>query len=259
MKLDFVLYEKRDRIAYVTIDRSKVMNAVHPPCGAELAQVWDDFAADGDLRAAILTGAGTKAFCAGVDLRYVTENPKNPRPHVKGGFAGLTARFDIHKPIIATVNGYALGGGFELALACDLIIAAEHAVFGLTEPKRGFIASAGGVHRLPRQLPLKLAMELLLTGRTIDAHRAMAIGLVNEVVPASKLIETATSIAREIVDSAPLSITATKQIAMHGLEMSLEEAVTGHWPAQSQVYASEDGAEGARAFVEKRKPVWRGR
>jgi len=178
MELKFVKYEKRGHLAYVTINRPEVMNALHPPCSLEMDQVWDDFVADKQMWVAIITGAGDKAFSAGNDLKFTAEHPEMFRGGAgealrsKGGFAGLTSRFDITKPIIAAVNGFALGGGFEIALACDLIIAAEHARFGLPEPRVGLMAAAGGVHRLPRHIPLKIAMGMMLTGRHITAQEA---------------------------------------------------------------------------------------
>src|SRR5262245_14199006 len=194
MTLEFVRYEKRDRIAWVTINRPEVMNALHPPANEELSRVWDDFAADPDVWVAILTGAGDRAFSAGNDLKYTAQHgvPRMPA----GGFAGLVAR-ELWKPLIAAVNGFALGGGLEIALACDVIIAAEHARLGLPEPRVGLMAAAGGVHRLPRHIPLKVAMGLMLTGRHLSAPEALRLGLVNEVVPGGDLLAVAERWARE--------------------------------------------------------------
>ncbi len=175
MDLQFIKYEKRGRLAYITINRPEVMNALNPQCHWELHQIWDDFAADNNLWIAILSGTGERAFSAGHDLKYSAEHP-DPIELPPGGFGGFTARFDINKPIIAAVNGLALGGGFELALASDIVVAAEHARFGLPEPRVGLIAGAGGVHRLPRQIPLKIAMSLMLTGRQISAARCLPPG-----------------------------------------------------------------------------------
>src|SRR5215207_9894374 len=171
MEYQYATYEKRDHLAFITINRPEVMNALHPPASEELSAIWDAFATDPDLWVAILTGAGDRAFSAGNDLKYTAAHanqPTGPRPPLKGGFGGITARFDLFKPIIAAGNGWAMGGGCEMALACDIIIAAEHARFGLPEPRVGLIAGAGGVHRLPRQLPLKIAMGMMLTGKQID-------------------------------------------------------------------------------------------
>ena len=174
MEFEFIRYEKRDRIAYVTINRPEVMNALHPPAHEELARVWDDVVTDPEIWVAILTGTGDRAFSAGNDLKWTTLHgvPRMP----KGGFGGLVARDDLWKPLIAAVNGFALGGGLELALACDVIIAAEHARLGLPEPRVGLMAAAGGVHRLPRHVPLKVAMGMILTGRPVSAAEAARIG-----------------------------------------------------------------------------------
>lgn len=258
MELEFVRYEKRGRVAYVTLNRPEVMNSLHPPCHQELEQVWDDFASDRESWVAILTGAGERAFSAGNDLKYTAERGYSQRVPARGGFGGLTARFDINKPIIAAVNGYALGGGFEIALACDIIVAAEHAKFGLPEPRVGLAALAGGIHRLPRQLPLKIAMGMMLTGRQITAREAMGLGLVNEVVPAGELSAAADRWAAQILECAPLSVQATKEAAMAGLAMPLAEAVQNRFPAIDRLRGSKDLIEGPRAFAEKRKPNWRG-
>jgi dehydration protein DpgD len=257
MDLEFIKYEKRGRLAYVTINRPEVMNALHPQCHHELAAVWDDFAADPGVWLAIVTGAGDRAFSAGHDLKYsATHRGPIELPH--GGFAGITARFDINKPLIAAVNGLALGGGFEIAMACDIVIAAEHARFGLPEPRVGLIAGAGGTHRLPRQLPLKIAMSLMLTGRQITAQEACRLGVVNEVVPLKDLLPAAERWAAEIMECAPLSVQATKESALKGLDMPLEQAVTTRFPTMERLLTSHDCEEGPRAFAEKRKPVWRG-
>ena len=270
---DFVIYEKRDHIAYVTINRPEFMNALHAPAGAEMGQVWADFRDDSDSWVAIVTGAGERAFSAGMDLRAraaanaAGDAPQQLRPALpadagaNAGFGGLTnpRHYNIWKPIIAAVNGYALGGGLELAMACDIIIAAEHAQFGLPEPKRGIMAGAGGVHRLPRQIPLKIAMGYMLTGRHMSAQEAHGWGLVNEVVPLSELMPASERWAREIMECAPLSLQATKQASMQGLELSLEEAYNGSYEAVQRMQGSEDSREGPRAFAERRKPAWTGR
>jgi crotonobetainyl-CoA hydratase len=177
-----------------------------------------------------------------------------------GGFAGLTTRFDLTKPVIAAVNGLALGGGFEIVLACDLVVAAEHAQFGLPEPKVGLFAAAGGAQRLPRQIPLKVAMGMMLTGEPIGAARALELGLVNEVVPAADVAGAAARWAEKICACAPLSVRATKQAALDGLDRPLRDAVAiGSYPAVMDLLRSEDLREGPRAFAEKRKPEWKGR
>jgi len=255
MDLEFVEYEKRDRIAFVTINRPEVMNALHPPANDELSRVWDDFAADPETWVAILTGAGERAFSAGNDLKYTALHgvPRMP----KGGFAGLVAREDVWKPIIAAVNGVALGGGLEIALACDVIVASETARFGLPEPRVGLMAAAGGVHRLPRHVPLKIAMGMMLTGRHITAAEAHRYGLVNAVVPPKDLLAAAERWAREILECSPASVQATKQASMQGLAKPLAEAMSGSYPLATKLFQSEDVIEGPRAFAEKRKPRWK--
>jgi enoyl-CoA hydratase/carnithine racemase len=257
MELQFVRYEKRDRIARVTIDRPDVMNALHPPASEELARVWDDFAADPAVWVAVLTGAGERAFSAGNDLKFQAEHGMLRIP--PSGFGGITARRDLWKPVIAAVNGVALGGGLELALACDVVVAAEHARLGLPEPRVGLMAAAGGVHRLPRHVPLKVAMGLLLTGRHFTAAEALRMGLVNEVVPGAELLPAAERWAREILECSPLSVQATKQAALEGLGRPVFEAMTGDYPLVRTLFTSEDAVEGPRAFAQKRKPQWKGR
>lgn len=261
MPYQYATYEKKGRVAYVTINRPEVMNALHFPAHEELSEIWSDFRDDSDLWVAIVTGAGERAFSAGNDLKYtVTQMDGTARLRLMppGGFGGITSRFECWKPIIAAVNGYALGGGFEIALACDIIIAAEHATFGLPEPRVGLLAGAGGVHRLPRQVPLKIAMGMMLTGRHITAQEAYRIGLANEVVPLQELMPTAERWAQEIIECAPLSVRASKQAAMIGLDLPLAAALSQNYPATMQMNVSDDVIEGPRAFAEKRKPVWKG-
>jgi enoyl-CoA hydratase/carnithine racemase len=257
MKLEFIRYEKRGRLAVVTIDRPDVMNALHPPANEELARVWDDFAADPEVWVGILTGAGERAFSAGNDLKWTAEHgmPRMPR----GGFGGLVARDDLWKPLIAAVNGVALGGGLELVLACDVVVAAEHARLGLPEPRVGLMAAAGGVHRLPRQVPLKIAMGMILTGRQVPAAEAARWGLVNEVVPGAGLMPAAERWAAEILECAPISVQASKQAAMLGLGRPIAEAMREPYPLVQKLFTSEDVVEGPLAFAEKRKPQWKNR
>lgn len=263
--MEFCRYEKKGHVAYVTITRPEVMNALHAHASRELGAVWDEFANDDDAWVGVLTGEGNKAFSAGNDLKYTAEMSrltKEQRPDLSmpaGGFGGLTSRFDLFKPIIARVNGFALGGGFEMALACDIIVAADHAEVGLPEPRRGLIAGALGVHRLPRQAPLKAAMGYMLTGRHIPAQRAYELGLVNEVVPLEQLDAAVDAWVNDILRCAPLSVRATKEAAMIGLNTSLPEAERGRYEWETRRRASADSVEGPRAFAEKRTPNWQGK
>lgn len=251
---------REGRILTVTINRPNRMNALHPPANAELAAVFDDFVSDDDLWVAIITGAGDRAFSAGNDLKFQAEEGGSAVQSPKTGFAGLTARFDNPKPVIAAVNGVAMGGGFEIALACDLIVASENAVFALPEPRVGLAALAGGVHRLPRQIGLKQAMGMLLTGRRVGAEEGQQLGFVNEVVPQADLMLSARRWADQIIECAPLSVRGSKQAAMQGLEASgLEEAMAGRYDQLSAMVKSEDFVEGPRAFAEKRPPRWTGK
>ena len=246
------------RVLYVTLNRPRVLNALHPQAHFELARVFDAFAADPGLWIAVVHGAGDRSFCVGTDLKVRARKGRDEYP--PSGFAGLTHRFDLDKPVIAAVNGLALGGGLEIALACDLIIAAEHARFGFPEPRVGLAAMSGGVHRLVRQLPDKVAMGILLTARQFSAQEAMAYGLVNEVVHIEKLDGAVQSWVDDLLDCAPLALRATKQVARRNLDyVTLEEAVRADYPAAQKMQASKDAIEGPRAFAEKRAPIWLGR
>jgi enoyl-CoA hydratase/carnithine racemase len=260
MSAQFVRYEKHGRVAWVTLNRPEVLNALHPPCHDELEEIWNDFARDPDVWVAVLTGSGERAFSAGNDLKWTAQHGGAMPPLPAGGFGGICARFDLTKPVLAAVNGFALGGGFELALACDVIVAADHARFGLPEPRVGLMAAAGGAQRLPRQVPLKVAMSMMLTGEPISAERGRELGLVAEVVPLAELHATAARWAERIAEGSPLAVRATKQAALDGLDRPLREAIrVQSYPAVIELFRSEDAREGPRAFAEKRKPVWKGR
>ena len=183
---EFIKTETDGRLFIVTINRPDQLNCLHPMANAEMADAFDKFAADSELWVAIVTGAGEKAFSAGNDLKFAASGQKSPVPMPSSGFGGLSSRYDLFKPVIAAVNGFAMGGGFEIALAADIIIAAENAKFALPEPRVGFAALAAGMHRLPRQVPLKKAMGMLLTGRTVSAAEGKEIGFVTDVVPAGQ-------------------------------------------------------------------------
>jgi enoyl-CoA hydratase/carnithine racemase len=256
---EFCKVARDGRLLTVTIARPDVLNSLHLPANVELEKVFDEFAADPELWVAIVTGEGERAFCAGNDLKYqAARDGKIGLP--PKGFGGLTARYDLVKPVIAAVNGVAMGGGFEIALACDLIIASESAVFALPEPRVGLAAMAGGMHRLPRQIPLKHAMGMLLTGRRVSAREGVPLGFVNEVVPPGELMTAARRWADEILACAPLSVRASKQCALEGLGAgSIEEAMGGRYDQLGLMLRSEDFVEGPRAFAQKRKPAWKGR
>jgi enoyl-CoA hydratase/carnithine racemase len=241
----------------MTINRPEVMNAIHPPACFEMAEAWDAFAADDDLWVGVVTGAGDRAFSAGNDLKYQASGGEMSWP--ESGLAGLTGRFDCDKPLIAAVNGLALGGGFEIALACDIILASDNASFGLPEPKVGLAALAGGMHRLPRQIGMKNAMALLLTARRIGAEEAHRLGICQEVVASGKLLARALEWAQEIAACAPLSIRATKQAALAGLDMPLRTAMSERFDGLHRMMKSADFVEGPLAFAQKRKPEWKGK
>ena len=259
MAYEFATYEKEGRIATVTINRPERMNALHPPANLELHDIWNDFQNDPEVWIGILTGSGDRAFSAGNDLKYTAEHGLGGVRVGESGFGGLVKRTDCWKPIIAAVNGFALGGGFEMALACDIVIAAEHARLGLPEPRVGLMAGAGGVHRLPRMMPQKIAMGYILTGRHMTAQEAHRWGIVNEVAPLADLMPTVHRWAQDILEGAPLSIRASKQAAMMGLGHPLDIALNLEYTQSTAMRRSEDIVEGPKAFAEKRKPNWKGR
>lgn len=253
-------------ILFVTIDRPEARNAISIAMGEELIEVWRGFADDPDLRVAILTGAGDKAFCAGADLKevgswYASMTPEQRREHAETqpGLGGITRNLDPGKPIVAAINGTCLAGGLELALACDLRIAAEHATFGLPEVKWGLMPGAGGTQRLPRAIPEATAMEMLLTGDPIDAERALQAGLVSAVVPAHKLMDSAVDVASRIARSAPLATKAVHKAVREGRHLPLDEALRVEQHTAEPLRQTEDVQEGLLAFREKRQPEFKGR
>ncbi|KIZ34289.1 MULTISPECIES: enoyl-CoA hydratase-related protein [Rhodopseudomonas] len=257
MILEFCKVQTEGKLLIVTLNRPDVFNSLHWPAHRELEIVFDDFRRNGELCAAIITGAGDRAFSAGNDLKY--DGPERTWGLPERGFAGLSRRVDIDKPIIAAVNGLAVGGGFELALACDIVIAAEHATFSLPEPRVGLAALAGGLQRLPRQIGLKNALGLILTSRRVTAQQGFSMGFVNEVVPRGEALNVARVWASEILEASPLAIRASKQAIRAGMqEPDLERAfvVERALPAVQSLLKSGDRIEGRVAFVEKRAPIW---
>lgn len=254
---EYSTVERDGRLTVVTLNRPAVMNALHAPAHEELSRIWDEFSADPDQWVAIVTGAGARAFCAGADLKVLAASGR--RANTPGGFAGLTSRFDLFKPVIAAVNGVALGGGFELALACDLIIAATNARFALPEPKVGLAALAGGVHRLPRTIGLKRAMGMMLTGRSVSAAEGYELGFVTALAPEGDALTEARAWAMQILQCSPMSIRATKQAAMQGLAFAdVATAYHAEYDAVARLRHSDDFVEGPKAFADKRKPLWKG-
>lgn len=254
----FCAVQDEGHLRVVTLNRPEVLNALHADANDELASVWDDFAARDDLWVGIITGAGERSFCSGNDLKVQAGGRR--RPNGPRGFAGICSRFDLVKPLIAAVNGVAMGGGFETALACDIIIAAENVVFALPEPRVGLIAGAGGVHRLPRSIPIKKAMGMILTGRHVSAQEGFEMGFVTEVVPEGQALSAARRWADMIVECSPKAVRASKQASYRGMdEPTLQQAMRTIYPAQQENMDSQDYIEGPRAFAEKRKPNWRNR
>ena len=250
-----VLMDVTDGILTVTLNRPKARNAANKALAEGVAAAMDKLDSDDRLRVAILTGAGG-TFCSGMDLKaFVT----GETPNIEGrGFAGLTEA-SPRKPLIAAIEGYALAGGLELAISCDLIVAADDAKFGIPEVKRGLAAAAGGLIKLPRQIPKRLAMELALTGDFISAQRAYDIGLINEVVPAGTALDAAKALAAKIVANGPLAVAISKQIVLQSEDWSAEEMWQKQQALAMPVFTSEDAIEGSVAFAEKRAPNWKGK
>ncbi len=255
-----VLFEVADHVARVTLNRPEAMNAVDRATEKELQRIWAAIEADRGIRAVVLTGAGNRAFCAGADVKdsdNVTglEYWAAPRP---GGFGGIALRTTLDVPVIARVNGHALGGGFEMVLGCDLIVAAENASMGLPEPRLGRLPLDGGMALLQRQIPFRHAMGMMLTGRRITAAEALRFDLVNEVVPFAELDAAVDRWLEGILACAPLSVRAIKQSVRRTAHLTAQEAQAARLPALVEALQSKDQDEGVAAFVAKRKPAWRG-
>lgn len=257
MSYNNVLVAREERLTIITINRPEAYNALNPEAQLELQDAFDVFQHDDEQWVAILTGAGPKAFCGGMDLKAQAEKPDLFT--AERGFGGLTGRHDLDKPVIGAVNGIAMGGGFELALACDIVVASENAIFALPEPRVGLAALGGGIQRLPKELGLKHAMGMLLTGRRVTAAEALSLGLINEIATNS-VLEAAKHWAAQILSCGPLAVRATKEAVMRGLDRSVAEGMTEEWEysAMQAMLRSQDAIEGPRAFAEKRPPVWTG-
>ena len=249
-----------DHIARVTIDRPDVLNAIDQAAEDELQGIWQRIEHDRNIRVVVLTGTGDRAFCAGADMKSGgtsgLEYWAMPR---LGGFGGIALRETLDVPVIARVNGHALGGGFEMMLGCDIVVAAEEATFGLPEPRVGRLPLDGGMTLLARQIPFRHAMALLLTGRRIKASEALRLGIVNEVVPRANLDAAVTRWIDDVLACAPLSLRAIKQMVRRTAHLAAADAQAQRLPALVEALRSRDAEEGVRAFREKRPPVWEGR
>jgi enoyl-CoA hydratase/carnithine racemase len=250
--------ERRGHIEILTINRPEARNAINGDVSQAMSAALDELSTDDDCWVVILTGAGEKAFSAGMDLKAFASGEGGPIMGAPGGFAGITQRV-FPKPIIAAVNGAALAGGCEIMLACDMVVAADHATFGIPEVKRGLLAGAGGLLRLPKRLPLAIALELALTGEPIDASRAVSLGLINRVVPAAELMDEALAFANLIAENAPLAVRWTKKVLMGAASVGEDEGWALNAEAVGVIFTSADAMEGPVAFAEKRKPQWQGK
>lgn len=261
-RVDTVTLTIENHVATVVIDRQHVLNAVDATAQAKLNEIWDQLEGDSSVRAVVITGAGSRAFSVGADMSAAAVD-KTGLEYWAGldpnGFGGLSLRTTLDVPVIARVNGYALGGGMEMVLGADIVVAADTAKFGLTEPRVGRLALDGGIHQLVRRIPYTQAMGMLLTGRKADAAEMRSMGLVNEVVPAEELDAAVQRWVDQILACAPTSVRAVKQMVTQTTHLTAKEARGLRLPALMAALDSEDSAEGVRAFQEKRPPVWPGR
>jgi enoyl-CoA hydratase len=255
---DEVLRERRGHVEILTINRPEARNAINGAVSMAMSTAMDALTDDAECWVVVVTGSGDKAFSAGMDLKAFSSGEGGDIMGASGGFGGLTQR-DFPKPIIAAVNGSALAGGFEIMLSCDLVVAAEHATFGIPEAKRGLIAGAGGLIRMPKRLPMAVALELAMTGDAISAARAFELGLVNKVVPADDLLSETTALAERIAANAPLAVRYSKSVMKRAAEVSEADGWKINGEAVGVVFSSADAMEGPIAFAEKRPPNWQGK
>jgi len=254
-----LLYERKGRIVYITLNRPEAFNSIDPETWQELGQALVDFRDDSHLRCAIITGAGERAFCTGADIQQMLPFIKEHSGEEQLWLGTIMRGLEVWKPIIAAINGLALGGGLELALACDLKIASENASFGQPEVKLGLIPGWGGTQRLPRAIPVARATEMILTGEPIGAQEALRLGLVSKVVPLSQLLPAATEWAENLCSLGPLAIRAAKEAMTRGRDMDLDGGLRLEQRLFESLLSTEDYEEGTKAFVERRKPEFKGR
>ena len=255
---DAVLRERKGHVEILTINRPEARNAINAEVSRAMSSVMDELEHDDACWVVVITGSGDKAFSAGMDLKAFSSGEGGDIIGASGGFGGLTRR-EFPKPLIAAVNGSALAGGFEIMLSCDLVVAADHAKFGIPEAKRGLIAGAGGLIRMPKRLPMAIALELAMTGDPIDADRALALGLVNVVVASSDLMAATLELADRIAANAPLAVRYSKSVMKQAAELSEAEGWKLNEAAVGVVFSSADAMEGPVAFAEKRAPKWQGK
>ena len=260
MTFECIEVTKENHVTSVLLNRPDAMNAITPEMHYELQDAFDEFSEDSDQFVAVIRGAGERAFCAGSDLKNIASG--GFREYPESGYAGLIERFDLNKPLIAAVDGFALGGGFEVALVCDIIIATDRSSFGLPEPLVGAVALGGGLHRLARQIGLKQAMGMVLTADRVPAEEGFRMGFVNQVVQPDELDATVAEVCERILRCAPLSIAASKEAILKGLgEPDIAAAMREqeNYPAFYKWRRAEDTVEGPKAFAEKRPPNWKGK
>jgi crotonobetainyl-CoA hydratase len=256
--MELVEVTRQGRVATVELQRPEARNAVNREMTAELNVTFDALEADDTVWAVVITGAGDKAFCAGADLKAIEKGElRTRRPRPETGFAGIAGR-GFRKPLIAALNGDALGGGFEIVLACDLVVAEQHVVLGLPEVTRGFVAAAGGIARLSRRIPLSVALEIAMTGDPISAQRGFDLGIVNRVVPSGSARQEGVALAEKVSGNAPVAVRLTKQVLRAAVSLNESELFALQAQGARTMMAGEDALEGPRAFNEKRAPIWKG-